>query len=451
MTLDEAVATTLKSNPQIMQAVENREAVEFELRQARGLYLPSVDLESGYGRRRLSNSSAGTLSRDYDNYSPADVGLTITQTLFDGGGRRAQVEQQASRVDSASFRVLQRSESLALEATQDYLEYILQGKIVAIAQQNVSVHNQLIGDISASIRGGALTDADRLQGNERLEAAKARLREAQEELEATKIRFLKTVGEPIRDVKMPASLARYIPKSLNDAVAVAKTNNPAIHAANADVDAADAGVRGARSNYLPKVDLQGTAQVGDDINGDKGNTNDLQVRVVARWNLYRGGIDKAREQEQIRRAGEQRYALAEAHREVEESVRSAWNERKSRAELAAILGRQASTNANLVSSYREQFKVNQRSLLDVLDAQNTRFNASILAETARFAALFAEYKILAASGSLLSAMRLKPVAQVEAYARNEFAVPAEASNPGYVEVEARQKAGMPMDLLAPVR
>lgn len=452
MSLEEAIGKTLKTNPQIMQAVENREAVEFELRQARGLYLPSVDLEAGVGRRRLANSSAGTLTRDHDTYSPSDTSLTITQTLFDGGNRRSQVEQQASRVDGASFRVLERSESLALQATQDYLEYILQAKIVGIAQQNVSVHSQLVGDISASIRGGALTDADRLQGNERFEAARARLREAQEEMEATKIRFLKTVGEPIgANVKMPVSLARYIPKTVNDAVVIAQSNSPGIHAANADVDAADAGVRGARSSYLPKVDMQGVAQVGDDINGDDGNTNDLSVRVVARWNLYRGGIDRAREQEQIRRAGEQRYALAYAHREVEESVRSAWNERKSRGEISVILGRQSSNNASLVSSYREQFKVNQRSLLDVLDAQNTRFNTTILAETARFAALFAEYKILAASGSLLNAMNLKPVAQVEAYARKEFVVPGGAVNPGYVKVESHQKAGMPMDLLAPVR
>ena len=49
LTLKEAMAVTLESNPEIGQAVENREAIEFELRQARGLYLPSIDLEAGAG------------------------------------------------------------------------------------------------------------------------------------------------------------------------------------------------------------------------------------------------------------------------------------------------------------------------------------------------------------------------------------------------------------------
>ena len=202
---------------------------------------------------------------------------------------------------------------------------------------------------------------------------------------------------------------------------------------------------------MPKVNLEGTARVGDDIDGDSGNTNDYQVRVVARWNLYRGGIDVAREQEQIRRAGEQRYALAQVQREVQESVRSAWNERASRSDLSGILGKQASINDQLVGSYREQFKVGQRSLLDVLDAQNTKFNTKVLADTARVASLFAEYKILAASGNLLQTMKLKPVDQGKAYAREEFVVPAGVANPGYAEVDSHQKAGMPLDLLAPIR
>jgi adhesin transport system outer membrane protein len=49
ITLHEAIAVALESNPEIGQAIENREAIEFELRQARGLYLPSVDLEASAG------------------------------------------------------------------------------------------------------------------------------------------------------------------------------------------------------------------------------------------------------------------------------------------------------------------------------------------------------------------------------------------------------------------
>ena len=106
LTLKEAMAVTLESNPEIGQANENREATEFELRQARGLYLPSIDLESGVGIERLDSASRRLGGLDDDPLYPADVGLSVTQKLFDGGARRAELERQAARVDSASFRVL---------------------------------------------------------------------------------------------------------------------------------------------------------------------------------------------------------------------------------------------------------------------------------------------------------------------------------------------------------
>ncbi|QRM57933.1 TolC family outer membrane protein (plasmid) [Sinorhizobium sp. BG8] len=451
MTLHEAIEKTLTDNPQIMQAAQNREAVEFELRQARGLYLPTIDFDSSTGARRLEGPTERALGNGPEELYPTDAGITITQTLFDGGERRAEVEAQASRVDGASFRVLERSESLALRVVQDYLEYMLQAQIVAEAGQNVGFHRNMIGNIKQSIQGGTLTDADLLQGEERLSSAQAKLRQAQEELEAANIRFRATVGQPIGKTKMPPPMSKFLPATLDEAIFVARENNPRVYSAGADVDAADANVRGARANYLPKVYLEGTARTGNDVNGDEGNTNDLQGRIVAKWNLYRGGIDVAREQERIRRASEQRYNLHQVHREVEESVRSSWNERSARSDLAKTLGAQSATNAQLVSSYQEQFQVGKRSLLDVLDAQNTKFNVGVLAKTAQYASLFAQYKILAASGSLVKSLGLKAVSQSDAYARQEFGVQSLGDNPGYKEIDSHQTADMPIDLLTPIR
>ena len=82
-----------------------------------------------------------------------------------------KLSRQASRVDGASFRVLERSEFIALSVVQDYLEYLLQAAIVSEAKKNLGVHQSILGDIRESVEGGALTDADRQQAEERLYAA----------------------------------------------------------------------------------------------------------------------------------------------------------------------------------------------------------------------------------------------------------------------------------------
>ena len=451
LTVKEAVAVALESNPEIGQAAENREAIEFELRQARGLYLPSVDLEAGVGARRLDNPSRRAAGIEDDELYPTDVGLSIKQKLFDGGGRRAELERQAARVDSASFRVLERSETIGLQVVREYIEYLLQLQIIDETRRNVAFHRSIIGDIGSLISGGALTEADRQQAQERLLSATARQKEAEEELEASKIRFYKLVGKPLVNPSSPPSVAGALPASLDAAIGIARRTNPRIKVANSDIDAADALIDSARSELFPEISLEGRARVGRDIEGTRGRTDDLEGRLVARWNLYRGGIDIANEQEQIRRASEQRLVLHQAFREVEEAVRISWDRRLRQAELAQTYRAQAAQNAQLVSSYREQLEVGQRSLLDVLGAQDTRFSVNILAKTADYASLFAEYRILAATGTLLNTFDLKAAQQSDAYARSEFNVPETAPTETYRRRPSRQTNNIPFDLLTPLR
>jgi outer membrane protein, adhesin transport system len=449
--LRDAINTALHHNPEIGQAIENREAIEFELRQARGLYLPSVDLEGSVGVRRLDNPSRRVLNLDDDTLDPSEASVVITQKVLDFGARRAEVDRQASRVDGASFRVLERSQVIALTVVQDYLEYILQAKIVADTNANVAFHQGILGEIREGVEGGALTDADRQQAEERLLAAQARHTEAVGELEEAKIRFYKTVGVPLTNPTMPKSVVASLPRSLDSAIGLGRENSPRVKAALADVDTAASDVRAAKARYYPELFAEGRARTGWDVDGTEDRTNDLEARLVLRWNLYRGGIDRANEQEKIRRASEQRLVLHQVHREIEEVVRTSWERRFRQAELAKELRAQSAVNDSLVVSYREQFKVGQRSLLDVLDAQNTRFNTKILADTAAFASLFAEYRILATTGELVGVMGLAAPEQADAYARGEFEVPSAPEADDYARTPSHQENNIPLDLLAPIR
>ncbi|MEP1207690.1 MAG: TolC family protein [Rhizobiaceae bacterium] len=451
VSLKEAVSVALDSNPNIGEAIENREAIEFELRQAKGLLLPSIDLEAGAGVRRLDNPSRRAIDREDDTLEPVDVGVVITQKLFDGGRIRAEMDRQASRVDSASYRVLERSQYIALQVVREYLEYMLQSEIVGTSAENVRRHRRIAGNIRSGSAGGTLTEADNQQARERVLAAQARLQSAEEELAAARIRFRRLAGVPIGRTSHPGSYARYIPSTLSKAIGLGRTNNPRVHLARADIDAADAQVDAAKADKLPEVVLEGRARTGHDIDGAEGRTTDLQGRVVMKWNLWRGGIKEANEQEQVRRASEQRMILHQVHRQIEEAVRTSWDRRLKQKRLAGTLTVQAKQNARLVNSYQQQFSVGKRSLLDVLDAQNTRYNVDVLAKTARYASLFAEYRLLASTGQLLEVLKLKAPKQSEAYARAEFNVPETVAAETHRRTPSRQVNNLPMDLLAPIR
>jgi adhesin transport system outer membrane protein len=326
-------------------------------------------------------------------------------------------------VDGASFRVLERSEFLALEVARVYFETLLQERIVALSEQNVSFLGDTLGRIRENVQSGSLTDADLRQGEERVLAARARANEARQELAASKIAFLRLVNLPFDKPARPPSLAARVPGSVDAALGLAVKNNPRIHVATADIDAANALVKQARARLAPEFFLEGRARAGSDIDGIAGRTNDVTGRGVLRWNLYNGGIDQANIQEQTRRVGEAQAVRDQVLREIQEAVRLSFDRRLRQNELARALGQQVEAGNRVVSGYAEQFQVGRRSLLDLLDAQNTRFNAQVLLETARTSALFAEYRILASTGQLVAALGLTPPRQAEAYARARADVP----------------------------
>jgi adhesin transport system outer membrane protein len=441
MTLDEATRIALESNPEIGQAIENREAIEFELRQALGLYMPRVDVEASVGAQILSNPARRAAGIDDDPLYPAEVGITTTYDIFDGGFRQSESNRQAARVDGASFRVLERSEFIALQIARLYFEIVLQQRIIDLSRQNVAFHESTLVNVVSAVSSGRLTEADRQQAQERLSASRARVAEATEELEAAKIEFYKFVGVPFANPKMPPRVGKDLPDSLDVAIAASRINNPRVLLAGADIDAAAAVVEQSKSALAPKLTFDAGASAGNDLGGTNGWQANGRAGVTFKMNIFDGGIKDAQVQESIRRESEAELVLHQVNREVEEAVRISWSRMLRQTELATAYQAQLEASAGLVDSYEEQFGVGQRSLLDVLDAQNTRYNVQVLQETSQFSVRFAEYRLMAASGLLLRFMRLDAPDQSEAYARELL------DSPSHEDAEPRVRK--PVDLTSP--
>ena len=421
--LKTAVETAMQTHPEINQAVENRSAIEFEREQAQGLFLPQISVEGSVGVRRLENATRKSLGIANQELYPIEGGLRVRQLLFDGGGRRDEVKRQASRTDGAAFRVEERAQFVALQVSRQYLDYLLQQRIVAASEDNIAFHSKLVGDLKEGVTKGSISIADQQQAEERQQAARARLTEANQDMVDTASSFRTLTGLDLVDgAVLPPSLGASIPATLEESLMHAREQNPRVREAQADVDAAHAVVAKAKSELVPTLSLEGNARIGDDIDGFRGQTNDLQAGLVMRWDIFNGGTKQAKVQEMYRREKESRYRLDQMVREAEEDVRISWNAWDAQGKLVKELDQQSKVSDELLRSYRAQFNVGRRSLLDVLDAQNTRYNVQVRAETARFAQFFAEFKVLAAQNYLLQAMQVEPPKAAIASARERFKV-----------------------------
>ena len=420
VSLQEAIELAIQSNPEVLQAQYNTEAIQFEREQAQSLYYPTFDVEASAGVRRLENNTRRNLGIADDVLYPLEAQGIVEWTALDFGRRRGELLRQTARVDGASLRVVERSEFIALQVTRQYLDVLLQQRVVAAAADNRAFHQSLVDDLAQGVAQESISIADLQQAEERLQSAIVGEEEAKESLSVAQNSLRRLAGITVYNGSMPADMSTQLPASREMAIGLARTDNPLVREAQADVDAAHGLVMSAKAEFAPTIGLDFRGRIGDDIDGFSGETNDLQARVVMRWSIADGGLRRGRYQEMVHRASQARYALHERIRQAEEDAANAWTALEAQQNIGNALSRQSEVTDDLLLSYRSQFDVGRRSLLDVLDAQNTRFNTQVRLETSRFSQLFAQYQVLAATNRLLSSINIAPGAGAGKNERERF-------------------------------
>ncbi len=401
MSLRDAVARAVATNPEILEAAANKRSVDQELDQARGAYLPRLDLEASFGAQFIDrpNSLSEANNREWRN--SRDATLVARQVFFDGFARANEYYRQSARVDGSAARVMERAELIALEAAETYLDVLRHIRILNAADANVQIHLQLLDLVRTRVRGGSATESELRQAEERVAAVQAVRADVLGELGAAKARFEKVVGTAPAGLQGP-KLPRNLPKSQGIAIAAARKNHPSLHAGEADVDAATADFDKSQSLFLPSLGLEGSASIGEDLDGTPGKNDEYAVRMTMSWNIFKGGIDTARKRQLGEKITESKMRLDQLRRKVDESVRRSWSDILSNDVRLKALRQQTVAAEAVIRSYEKEYEAGLRDLLDLLIAQNSAFTARVQSISSETIAVFSRYRLLASTGGLLA-------------------------------------------------
>ncbi|MAL80511.1 MAG: hypothetical protein CMN55_15635 [Sneathiella sp.] len=398
-TLGEAVQQTVSTYPEIGEASANRRAIDQELNQAEGLYLPTLDLDAGIGYEWTD-----TVTIDNEDLRRTESSLMLIQTLYDGGFRSAEVDRQGNRVESAAYRVRERAEAIALDAVRAYLDTLRSLEIVELARENVEKHRRTLGEIQERVRAGQSGIGDDQQALARVAAAEDTLVETQRALDDAEISYQRVVGAPPANLQQPTFNDSVIPARVEDIIALALQHNPDILFASSDIKTSEAEIRASQAGYYPTVNLEVSASADNNIDGVRGHNDDMLAMLRLRYNLYRGGIDEGREKEAIARKSETEQRKRRFERLVEEEVRKSWSALARSQARSTVLAAAVAANREVAATYREEFSIGQRDLLDLLYADNELFNSQTSLVTVDYSVRFAKYRLLATMGMLNSTL-----------------------------------------------
>ncbi|CAG2156094.1 Outer membrane efflux protein BepC [Cupriavidus yeoncheonensis] len=402
--LPQAVEQAVQTNPEVLAAGSRRLAADEALKQARAGYLPRVDVSAATGRVRLDSHNTRLMGLADSSYASNAAGATITQMLFDGFATSSDVDRQGARIDGAAYRVGATAEDIALRTVAVYMEVLRRQETVAIAMANVEVHQHIHEQIRTGAENGVLRRADLYQAESRLAQAQASLRAEQGSLQEAMVSYLRVVGAPPRDLLRPSSLAGALPATEGEAMRVAYASHPSLNAGQADIAEAQAARSQAKAAMWPRLDLE--VSMNRDRDRVLGTTDERSVMLRLRYNVFHGNADKARINEAGYVVQEAEQNLDRVRRQVQEGVSLAYNAYLTARDRVVILAQYVESSDATRVSYGKQFRIGQRSLLDLLNAENEYFGARTAYVTSQYTEIASQYRILAGMGLLLATLQV---------------------------------------------
>ena len=394
-TLHEAVTTTLSTNPAVREAEANRRATEFELLQSQGRLLPELDVTASIGPEFVEQPG------DEGQWlGGRQIGFALRQFLFDGWERENDIYRNAARVDAAALRVLSRSEALAIQTIEAYIDVARQSEVLSVARRNVERHRAILRQVRIRREGGRAGVGEVNQVEERIAAAEAAVIQVEQSLELARTRYERVVGAKPRALVTP-TVPPGLPPSVEAAVQYGRANNPSIRAATADVDVAQRAADQSEAAFYPTLGVELNSLHGYDVGGSQGGTEEYRGKVTLSWRLFDGAQRRHRKLELQERAAQADAARDVRAREVVERIESAFANYRANGDRARVLRRQDRAATEVVATYEEEYKLNKRSLLDLLDAENTKFNVRISVISASSVEVFSAFRLLAETGRLL--------------------------------------------------
>ena len=419
-TLPQALVAAYMTNPTLNAERAKLRAIDEEFSQARSNFLPSLtgNLDTGYRTTNPKLKGGGTSSSSGFNsggpHHPKNYSLTINKTLFRGlrtinAIRKAKAEIQSGR---ASLRAVEQT--VLLDAVTAYMDVVRDQAIVRLREGNVRVLSEQLKATKDRFEVGEVTRTDVAQAEARLSGAVSQLSLAQSNLKTSRASYQRVIGHPPSHLVESNPIDALLPRVLSVALSVAETENPNILAAVFAEEASRHAIREIIGEMLPEVSVEAT--ISDSHEPSVSLDRQSEKRVTGRITvpLYTRGEPSSRARQARETNRQRRREVDEARAQANADVIAAWG--RLVAARAQIESDQAQVRANKIAlnGVREEEKVGQRTILDVLDAEQEFLDSQVTLVGTKRDMVVAAYSLLSAVGRLEADFLRLPVEQYDA-------------------------------------
>ena len=399
--LPEALAKAYQTNPQLNAERARQRATDENVPQALAGYRPQIIASLSAGLQAIRNLLPDNTVQSA-TLKPWVIGVTVTQTLFNGNKTANSVRVAELQVQSGREALRNVGQGVLLDAVTAYTNVLANQSLVEAQRSNVSFLQETLAITNRRLKAGDVTPTDTSQAEARLARGMADLNAAEVNLAVSQATYSQVIGNSPGVLRAAETVDRYLPRNRDDATTLAFKENPAVLAAGFDVDVASTNIRVAESSLMPTVTLQGNASHSMDDDPTLGTFRTDQASVVGLITqpIYDGGTAASQTRQAKELTAQSRLVLDQVRSQARTAALGAWvaNEGAKVAVTASESEVRAATVA--LQGVQKEAAGGQRTTVDVLNSEADLIAAKARLIGAQRDRVIASYTLLSAIGRL---------------------------------------------------
>jgi outer membrane protein len=407
--LEETLARAYEGNPTLRSERARLRATDERVPQALSSWRPTVSVSGSYGWERNDATTTGSQAKEADITEPLSGSLTIRQSLYRGGRTIAATEQAENNVKADRARLSVVEQLVLLSAATAYADVVRDQAVLELNNNNERVLLRQLEATQDRFRVGEVTRTDVSLAESRLSRAQADRIAASGSLTGSRASYENVVGDVPGALKVARPLSD-LPKTLAEAVELAKTKNFTVRQTGFIERAAEKNVQVITGELLPTFSLNGSLTTNEEAVNRKSDSQTVAVTARVSMPLYSSGTVTSRVREAKQVLSQRRDEFSQAVRDATEAATSAWQAVETgRAQIQAFSAAVKAAEIAL-EGVREEANVGSRTVLDILDAEQELLDARVGLVRALRDELVATYQLRQAVGELTAQTLGLPVA-----------------------------------------
>src|SRR6478752_7088493 len=332
-TLNGALVLAYQNNPTLNSQRASVRATDEGVPQALSGYRPRVTFNGTVGSQYTDSTTrsqtlgfGNTYTQLSGNMTPSSLGVTATQTLYNGFQTANRTRQAESQVQAARETLRVTEQVVLLSAVTAYMNLLRDTAILDLQRRNVEVLQEQLRQTRDRFNVGEVTRTDVAQSESRLAAGRSQVLSAEATYKASVATYRQVIGVEPGKLAAGSPVDRFSPSTLTASVGVGTATHPAVTNAQYNVDAALLQVKVAEGALYPTLALQGNVQQSYETSLLGLRTFNAAVIGQLTVPIYQGGAEYSLVRQAKETLGQRRLDLDTARDQVRQNVVQSWGQ-----------------------------------------------------------------------------------------------------------------------------